>query len=55
MGVNWQERARKLKMDIPALFLALKDHDKPKKWCYGIPVVLVWLLIGWWAVKCLIL
>ena len=124
MGVNWQERARKLKMDIPALLLALKDHDtpvtarifagitvayalspvdfipdfipvlgylddivllpvmvaitiklipkevmeknrrlaedlwkdgKPKKWYYGIPVVLVWLLIGWWAVKCLIL
>lgn len=27
--MTWKERARKLKADIPALFLALKDKDTP--------------------------
>lgn len=27
--MNLKERARKLKTDIPALFLALKDHETP--------------------------
>ena len=27
--MNWKEQAKKLKTDIPALFLALKDKDTP--------------------------
>ena len=27
--MNWKERAKKLKADIPAIFLALKDQDTP--------------------------
>lgn len=27
--MNWKERAKELKTDIPALFLALKDKDTP--------------------------
>lgn len=118
--INLKERAKRLKTDIPTIFLALKDKDtpmiakvfavitvvyalspidlvpdfipvlgylddiillpafvaltlrfipkevlernrrlseglwkngKPKKWYYGIPIVLVWLLIIWCIVK----
>ena len=27
--MTFKERARKLKQDVPAVFLALKDHDTP--------------------------
>ena len=39
--MNWKERAKKLKTDLPALFLALKDHDTPllAKVLTGITVV----------------
>lgn len=119
--MNFKERAKKLKTDIPALFLALKDKDtpmvakllagitvayalspidlvpdfipvlgylddvillpalvavtiklipkevlernrrlsenlwengKPKKWYYGIPIVLIWVFIIWMIIKC---
>ena len=118
--INLKERAKRLKTDIPTIFLALKDKDtpmvakvfagitiayalspidlvpdfipvlgylddiillpafvaltlrfipkevldrnrrlseglwkngKPKKWYYGIPIVLVWLLIIWYIAK----
>lgn len=118
--INLKERAKRLKTDIPTIFLALKDKDtpmiakvfavitvvyalspidlvpdfipvlgyvddiillpafvaltlrfipkevlernrrlseglwkngKPKKWYYGIPIVLVWLLIIWCIIK----
>lgn len=29
MGTKWKERARRLKADVPAVFLALKDQDTP--------------------------
>ena len=120
--MNLKERAKKLKMDIPAIFLALKDKEtpiiakifagitvayalspidlipdfipvlgylddvillpafvaltikfipndileknrklsegmwekgKPKKWYYAIPIVLIWILIVIWILKCI--
>ena len=120
--MNLKERAKKLKTDIPAIFLALKDKDtpiiakifagitvayalspidlipdfipvlgylddvillpafvaltikfipndilekkrklsermwengKPKKWYYAIPIVLIWILIVIWILKCI--
>lgn len=29
MGTRWKERVRRLKADIPAVFLSLKDQDTP--------------------------
>ena len=121
--MNLKERAKKLKTDIPTLFLSLKDKDtpliakvfagltvayalspidlipdfipllgylddflllpalvaltirlipkevleknralaeslwadgKPKKWYYAVPVVLIWVLIVWLVIACLI-
>ena len=120
--MNLKERAKKLKTDIPAIFLALKDKEtpiiakifagitvayalspidlipdfipilgylddvillpafvaltikfipndileknrklsegmwengKPKKWYYAIPIVLIWILIVIWILKCI--
>ena len=120
--MNLKERTKKLKMDIPAIFLALKDKEtpiiakifagitvayalspidlipdfipvlgylddvillpafvaltikfipndilekkrklsermwengKPKKWYYAIPIVLIWILIVIWILKCI--
>ena len=120
--MNLKERTQKLKMDIPAIFLALKDKEtpiiakifagitvayalspidlipdfipvlgylddvillpafvaltikfipndilekkrklsermwengKPKKWYYAIPIVLIWILIVIWILKCI--
>lgn len=41
MSMNLKERAKKLKTDIPALFLALKDKDTPvlAKFLAGITIV----------------
>lgn len=58
--MDLKERAKKLKTDIPAVFIALKhkktpllakilaglwENGKPKKWYYALPIVIFWLLI----------
>lgn len=55
-----KERAKKIKADIPAVFIALKDKDTPiiSKILAGItvayalsPVVTIWILIVWLIIK----
>ncbi|MDD7185960.1 MAG: hypothetical protein PUH54_09890 [Oscillospiraceae bacterium] len=55
-----KERAKKIKADIPAVFIALKDKDIPiiPKILAGItvayalsPVVTIWLLLFWLIIK----
>lgn len=58
--MTFKERAKKIKSDIPAVFIALKDKDTPirPKILVGItvayalsPVVTIWILIVWLIIK----
>lgn len=58
-STNLKSRAKKLKSDIPAIFLALKDKETPlaakifaaATVAYALPVVLIWVLVIWCIVR----
>ena len=60
---NLKERAKQLKMDIPADVFAecrneaegLWADGKPKKWYYALPIIFIWLLILFFIVKAILL
>jgi len=57
--MNLKEKAKKMKREVPAIFLALKNKETPLlakiiaavAVGYALPIVLIWLILIWIIVK----